>query len=63
MAKPATLWPFPNTDSRSPSNPEYLLDPGELPRLVAPLDVIRHREGEYDGRHVASVAARKVVAS
>jgi rhodanese-related sulfurtransferase len=46
----------------SPSNPEFLLDSGELPRLVAPLDVIRHREGEYDGRHVASVAARKAEA-
>ena len=46
----------------SPSNPDYLLEPGELPRLVAPLDVIRHREGAYDGRHVASVAARKAAA-
>jgi SAM-dependent methyltransferase len=43
----------------SPSNPAFLLEPGELPGLVAPLDVIRHREGEYDGRHVASIAARK----
>ncbi len=43
----------------SPANPDFLLEPGELLRLVAPLDVIRHREGEYDGRHVASVAARK----
>ena len=42
----------------SPSNPDHLLEPGELPRLVAPLEVIRHREGEYDGRHVASIAAR-----
>ncbi len=43
----------------SPSNPDFLLEPGELPRLVAPLEVIRQREGEFDGRHVASVAARK----
>jgi rhodanese-related sulfurtransferase len=43
----------------SPSNPGFLLEPGELPGLVAPLEVIRRREGEYDGRHLASVAARK----
>lgn len=42
-----------------PSNPEFLLDPGELPDLVVPLEVIRRREGEFEGRHVASVAARK----
>lgn len=42
-----------------PSNPAFLLDPGELPDLVAPLEVIRQREGEFEGRHVASVAARK----
>ena len=42
-----------------PSKPEHLLEPGELPRLVAPLEVVREREGEFDGRHVASVAARK----
>jgi len=42
-----------------PTNPAFLLEPGELPRLVAPLEVVRQREGEHDGRHVASVAARK----
>ena len=46
-----------------PSNPDFLLDPGELPDLVAPLEVIRRREGEFEGRHVASVAARKPQAS
>ncbi len=40
-----------------PTNPDYLLEPGELTRLVAPLEVIRQREGEVDGRMVASVAA------
>ncbi len=40
-----------------PSNPAFLLEPGELPRLVAPLTVIRQREGEVDGAMVASVAA------
>lgn len=43
-----------------PTNPDYLLQPGELPRLVAPLVVERHREGEVDGRMVASVVARRV---
>ncbi len=42
-----------------PSCPEHLLEPGELPRLVAPLEILRRREGDYDGRCVASVAARK----
>jgi rhodanese-related sulfurtransferase len=42
-----------------PSRPEHLLEPGELPQLVAPLEVVRQREGEFDGSHVASVAARK----
>ncbi len=48
--------------SGTPTSPEFLLEPGELPELVAPLDVIRQREGEYEGRHVASVAARKPLA-
>lgn len=43
-----------------PTNPAFLLQPGELPRLVAPLEVVRQREGDVDGRMVASVAARKV---
>jgi rhodanese-related sulfurtransferase len=42
-----------------PTNPDHLLEPGELPGLVAPLEVIREREGEFDGAHLASVAARK----
>jgi rhodanese-related sulfurtransferase len=42
-----------------PSSPDHLLEPGELPRLVRPLEVLRQREGELDGRAVASVAARK----
>lgn len=46
-----------------PTNPAFLLEPGELPRLVAPLDVVRSREGEVDGRMVASVVARKAGAS
>lgn len=42
-----------------PSSPEHLLEPGELVRLVAPLQVVGHREGGTDGRHLAAVAARK----
>jgi rhodanese-related sulfurtransferase len=44
---------------RRPTSPDHLLEPGELPRLVAPLEVLRQREGEIDGRSLASVAARK----
>lgn len=45
-----------------PSRPEHLLEPGELRKLVAPLEVLRHREGETDGRYLAAVAARKPLA-
>jgi SAM-dependent methyltransferase len=44
---------------RKPSNPAFLLEPGELARLVAPLEIVDAREGAVDGDHVASVAARK----
>ena len=33
---------------------------GELRRLVAPLEIVREREGEFEGRCVASVAARLI---
>ena len=42
-----------------PTNPAFLLKPGELSRLVAPLEVVRAREGEVDGALLASVVARK----
>ena len=42
-----------------PKNPAFLLEPGELRTLVAPLAVVRYREGERDGAFVAGVAARK----
>jgi tellurite methyltransferase len=44
---------------RRPTNPDHLLEPGELQRLVAPLEVLRQHEGEIDGRPRASVVARK----
>ena len=42
-----------------PTNPAYLLAPGELHRLVAPLTVLAEREGEFDGWMVASIVARR----
>lgn len=40
-----------------PSNPAFLLQAGELPRLVAPLHVVRQHEGEVDGAMLAGVVA------
>lgn len=42
-----------------PRNPAFLLDDGELGRLVSPLAVLRSREGDIEGRWIASVAAEK----
>jgi len=42
-----------------PRNPAFLLDDGELPRLVRPLEVVRSFEGERDGNLIASVVARR----
>ena len=42
-----------------PTNPAFLLQEGELLELVRPLEVLRQREGDYDGRLVASVIARR----
>lgn len=43
-----------------PANPAFLLeDLAELESLVAPLHVVRWREGEHEGRMVAAVAARR----
>jgi tellurite methyltransferase len=41
-----------------PTNPAFLLEPGELARLVAPLEILAAREGDYEGRMVSSVVAR-----
>lgn len=40
-----------------PTNPAFLLHPGELRTLVAPLAVLRSREGDFEGRFVASIVA------
>jgi SAM-dependent methyltransferase len=42
-----------------PTNPDFLLEPGELTRLVAPLRILAAREGDFDGRSMASVVAQK----
>jgi hypothetical protein len=42
-----------------PTNPDFLLRPGELRELVGSLELLEAREGEFDGRDVASVVARK----
>jgi SAM-dependent methyltransferase len=44
-----------------PTNPDFLLKPGELLELVAPLEVLASREGDFDGRMVASVVARRTL--
>jgi SAM-dependent methyltransferase len=43
-----------------PTNPAFLLRPGELRQLVRPLETLVWREGQFDGRAVASVVARRV---
>ena len=42
-----------------PRNPAFLLRDGELAELMAPFTVLRSREGEIDGRFIASVIAER----
>lgn len=42
-----------------PTNPAFLLRPGELRELVAPLTIVDSREGDYEGRWVASIVATR----
>jgi tellurite methyltransferase len=42
-----------------PTNPAFLLEPGELVSLVRPLDILDDREGDYEGRMIAGVIARR----
>lgn len=44
-----------------PRNPAFLLKDGELPELLKPLVVLRAREGEIDGRFVASIVVERPV--
>ena len=42
-----------------PSNPDFLLQPGELLERVCGLEILRYREGDFEDRSVASVVARR----
>ena len=42
-----------------PRNPDFLLRDGELAELMAPLTIVRAREGEFDGRFVAAIVAER----
>lgn len=42
-----------------PRNPDFLLHEGELRDLAKPLEIIRWREGDVDGKLVASIVARR----
>ena len=44
-----------------PKNPAFLLKPGELSTLVAPLSILRQREGDHDGALLSSVVAQRAV--
>ena len=42
-----------------PRNPAFLLEHGELRELVQPLEIVVEREGDFDGKLLASVIARR----
>lgn len=42
-----------------PTSPAHLLRDGELPTLVAPLTVLRAREGDIDGALISSIVAER----
>ena len=42
-----------------PRNPAFLLETGELERLMTPFTILRSREGDIDGRFIASVVAER----
>ncbi len=41
-----------------PRNPDFLLEPGELPRLFPGLEIVAHEEGVHDGAATARLLAR-----
>ena len=49
--------------ARGPNSPQYLLEPGELPELARPLDVIEYSEGDFSDdagrRYCAQLLAQK----
>jgi rhodanese-related sulfurtransferase len=42
-----------------PRNPDFLLRKGELVESMAPLQIVRSREGDFDGRFIASCVAQR----
>jgi tellurite methyltransferase len=42
-----------------PTNPAFLLELGELRELVHPLEIVVEREGDFEGKLLASVIARR----
>ena len=42
-----------------PRNPAFLLESGELERLMTPFTILRSREGDIDGRFIASIVAER----
>ena len=42
-----------------PRNPAFLLKAGELIELMSPFKIVRWREGDIDGRFIASVVAER----
>ena len=42
-----------------PRNPAFLLETGELERLMTPFTILRSREGDIGGRCIASVVAER----
>ncbi len=42
-----------------PTNPAFLLKDRELAELMAPFAVLRSREGDFDGRFIASIVAER----
>ena len=42
-----------------PRNPAFLLKDGELIAMMAPVTILRSREGDIDGRFIASVVAER----
>jgi SAM-dependent methyltransferase len=47
-----------NLERNASPSARYLLDDDELPRLVPGLEIVRHEQGWFDGRHEARLVAR-----
>lgn len=49
-----------NLERHAPPSRRFLLEPGELPHLCAPLETVHSEEGWFDDRCVARAAARRI---